>query len=199
MEDPSIRTFYWRVEGRSSPAACGLQRIGPEADPRARQGRQRVATRISCPSPVERLRAETGITSSNAPRSFTPTSPPKRSSATGRKARQRRRAFRSSRCRFPTAGRRDSCVDVGQWELARSMLDKVVPAAARDEFVRQWYDVTAAVPAEPRPADAVAFHSRAPAVSRRRRSFCSRRAACMNRWRSPASRRRCKPPRFRAT
>jgi tetratricopeptide (TPR) repeat protein len=35
-------------------------------------------------------------------------------------------------------------VDVGQWELARSMLDKVVPAAAHDEFVRQWYDVTAA-------------------------------------------------------
>jgi tetratricopeptide (TPR) repeat protein len=35
-------------------------------------------------------------------------------------------------------------VDVGHWELARLLLDKVVPAAARDDFVRRWYRATAA-------------------------------------------------------
>jgi tetratricopeptide (TPR) repeat protein len=35
-------------------------------------------------------------------------------------------------------------IDIGHWELARSLLDKVVPAAARDEFVRGWYSATAA-------------------------------------------------------
>jgi Tfp pilus assembly protein PilF len=35
-------------------------------------------------------------------------------------------------------------VDVGHWEFARSLLDRVVPAAARDDFVRHWYRATAA-------------------------------------------------------
>jgi tetratricopeptide (TPR) repeat protein len=35
-------------------------------------------------------------------------------------------------------------VDIGHLEFARSLLDKVVPAAARDEFVRHWYRATAA-------------------------------------------------------
>jgi Tfp pilus assembly protein PilF len=35
-------------------------------------------------------------------------------------------------------------VDVGHWEFARRLLDKVVPTPARDEFVRQWYNATAA-------------------------------------------------------
>src|SRR6185369_9386415 len=35
-------------------------------------------------------------------------------------------------------------VDVGHWELARSILDKVSPAPARHEFVRGWYIATAA-------------------------------------------------------
>jgi tetratricopeptide (TPR) repeat protein len=35
-------------------------------------------------------------------------------------------------------------VDVGHWEFARSLLDRVVPAAARDDFVRRWYRATAA-------------------------------------------------------
>jgi tetratricopeptide (TPR) repeat protein len=35
-------------------------------------------------------------------------------------------------------------VDVGHWELARSLLDNVVPAAARDAFVSRWYSATGA-------------------------------------------------------
>jgi len=34
-------------------------------------------------------------------------------------------------------------VDVGHWEFARALLDKVAPAPARDEFVRRWYNATA--------------------------------------------------------
>jgi tetratricopeptide repeat protein len=35
-------------------------------------------------------------------------------------------------------------VDVGHWEFARRLLDKVAPTPARDEFVRRWYNATAA-------------------------------------------------------
>jgi tetratricopeptide (TPR) repeat protein len=35
-------------------------------------------------------------------------------------------------------------VDVGHWEFARTLLDKVVPAPARDDFSRRWYSASAA-------------------------------------------------------
>jgi tetratricopeptide (TPR) repeat protein len=46
--------------------------------------------------------------------------------------------------KLPDGRSQGMAVDVGHWELARSLLDKVVPAAARDEFVRGWYTATAA-------------------------------------------------------
>ena len=45
---------------------------------------------------------------------------------------------------LPDGRSQGMAVDVGHWEFARSLLDKVVPAAARDEFVRGWYNATAA-------------------------------------------------------
>ena len=44
---------------------------------------------------------------------------------------------------LPDGRSQGMAVDVGHWELARSLLDKVVPAPARDEFVRGWYNATA--------------------------------------------------------
>jgi Tetratricopeptide repeat len=46
--------------------------------------------------------------------------------------------------RLPDGRSQGVIVDVGHWELARSMLDKVVPTPAGDEFVRGWYTATAA-------------------------------------------------------
>lgn len=34
-------------------------------------------------------------------------------------------------------------VDVGHWNLARALLDRVAPTPAQDEFVRRWYNATA--------------------------------------------------------
>ena len=45
---------------------------------------------------------------------------------------------------MPDGRSQGMAADVGHWEFARSLLDKVVPAAARDEFVRAWYGATAA-------------------------------------------------------
>jgi tetratricopeptide (TPR) repeat protein len=46
--------------------------------------------------------------------------------------------------KLPDGRSQGMAVDVGHWELARSLLDKVVPAAAREEFVRGWYNAAAA-------------------------------------------------------
>jgi hypothetical protein len=44
---------------------------------------------------------------------------------------------------MPDGRSQGMAVDVGHWEFARALLDKVVPAPARDEFVRRWYTAAA--------------------------------------------------------
>jgi tetratricopeptide (TPR) repeat protein len=44
---------------------------------------------------------------------------------------------------MPDGRSQGMAVDVGHWEFARVLLDKVVPAPARDEFAREWYSATA--------------------------------------------------------
>jgi hypothetical protein len=51
--------------------------------------------------------------------------------------------FQSYTLLMPDGRSQGLAVDVGHWEFARVILDKVAPAPARDEFVRGWYRATA--------------------------------------------------------
>jgi tetratricopeptide (TPR) repeat protein len=44
---------------------------------------------------------------------------------------------------MPDGRSQGTSFDVGHWEFARALLDKVAPALARDEFGRRWYNATA--------------------------------------------------------
>jgi tetratricopeptide (TPR) repeat protein len=46
--------------------------------------------------------------------------------------------------RMPDGRSQGMSVDVGHWEFARRLLDRVLPAPARDEFARHWYGASAA-------------------------------------------------------
>src|SRR5580765_4129436 len=142
MKDPDLRTFYWKVEGRSSP----LHVVYSGSDLKlilelAKAANARDENRY--PLPVERMArnrnhilkraailhadmAAAALLGNRKTRSAPPD------------------GLQEFTLGIPDGRSQGLVVDVGQWELARSMLDKVVPAAARDEFVRQWYEVTAA-------------------------------------------------------
>ncbi len=165
MKEPSVRTFYWKVEGRSSPlhvvySGSDLRLILELAKAASARDEDRY------PSPVERIERNRNHILKRAAILHADMAA---EALLGHRTRSGAApaGLQEFTLGIPDGRSQGLVVDVGQWELARSMLDKVVPAAAHDEFVRQWYDVTAALPAERRPADAGAFHSGTPAVSRR--------------------------------
>ena len=142
MKDPSLRTFYWRVEGRSSP----LHVVYSGSDLRlilelAKAANARDEDRF--PVPVERmarnrnhiLKRAAILHSDIAAEGLL---------ANGTRGRAAPVGLQEFTLPVPDGRSQGLVVDIGHWELARTMLDKVVPAAARDEFVRQWYDATAA-------------------------------------------------------
>jgi Tfp pilus assembly protein PilF len=53
-------------------------------------------------------------------------------------------SLQSFTLKMPDGRSQGMTIDVGHWELARLMLDKVVPTPASDDFVRYWYVATAA-------------------------------------------------------
>jgi tetratricopeptide (TPR) repeat protein len=142
MKDPSLRTFYWKVEGRSSP----LHVVYSGSDLRlilelAKAANARDEDRY--PLPVERMERNrnhivkrAAILHGDVAAGALIGSRTKGSSAP--------EGLQEFTLQIPDGRSQGLVLDVGQWELARSMLDKVVPAPARDEFVRQWYYVTAA-------------------------------------------------------
>jgi tetratricopeptide (TPR) repeat protein len=136
MNDPGLRTFYYSANGRSrqalytgpdlrlilSLAKAESDRHGDVADPERRRerNRNRVLKRGVILHTDVAIDAAAGKAPKNGPgplglQQFTLLMPDGRSEAL--------------------------TVNVGHWEFARLLLDKVVPAAARDEFVRRWYAI----------------------------------------------------------
>jgi len=143
MKDPSLRTFYWKVEGRSSP----LHVVYSGSDMRlilelAKAANARDEDRF--PLPEERLPRNRNHVLKRAAILHADVAA---EGLVGNRTRGGAAPAGLQEFTLPLSdGRSQGLVlDVGQWELARSMLDKVVPAPARDEFVRQWYDVVAAL------------------------------------------------------
>ena len=142
MKDPSVRTFYWKVEGRSTP----LHVVYSGSDLRlivelARAANARDEDRY--PLPLERMERNrnhilkrAAILHADVAAEALLGNRTKGSAAP--------EGLQEFTLLLPDGRSQGLAVDIGHWELARTMLDKVVPAAARDEFVRQWYDVTAA-------------------------------------------------------
>jgi tetratricopeptide (TPR) repeat protein len=138
MTDPGLRTFFWRVEGRSTSrqvvysgsdlrlilelANAARGRVGKDTvilAERLQRNKNRILKRaaiLHTDIAIEQLLGNSK--SQKAPeglQQFTLLMPDGRSDALN--------------------------VDVGHWEFARLLLDKVAPGAARDEFARRWYAI----------------------------------------------------------
>jgi tetratricopeptide (TPR) repeat protein len=142
MTDPGLRTFYRKAEGRSTPihvvysgadlrlilelaksAAVRGEEKGGDPEQRLIRNKNHVLKRAAILHTDVAIEALVG----NRPR--------------GRPAPLGLQEFLLL---MPDGRAQGLAVDVGHWEFARSMLDKVRPAAARDDFVRRWYITTAA-------------------------------------------------------
>jgi tetratricopeptide (TPR) repeat protein len=141
MSDPGIRTFSVRVSGRSTPMPVVYNgsdlRLIVEL---AKAARARDADRF--PDPVERLRRNRNHILKRA--AILHTDVAVEVLLGGRsKSGKAPLSLQSYTLQMPDGRSQALTVDVGHWEFARTMLDRVVPVARRDEFVRRWYGATA--------------------------------------------------------
>jgi tetratricopeptide (TPR) repeat protein len=143
ITDPGLRTFFWKVEGRSISrqvvysgsdlrlilqlASTAKARIGNDAamipEERLRRNRNRILKRAAILHTDIAIEVLLG---------------------NGSKGQKAPTGLREFTLPLPDGRSQELIVDVGHWELARTMLDKVLPAAARDEFVRRWYSAAGA-------------------------------------------------------
>jgi tetratricopeptide (TPR) repeat protein len=142
IADPSIRVFFNRVEGRSA----ARQVVYSGSDLRlimelANAARARGGDRDS--NPGERLQRNRNHILKRAAILHTDVAI---ESLLGGPSKGRKvpLSLRSYTLQMPDGRSQGIAVDVGHWDFARLVLDKVVPAASRDEFVRGWYRATAA-------------------------------------------------------
>lgn len=142
MTDPGLRTFFWRVEGRST----SRQVVYSGSDLRlilelASVARGRVG-KDTAMIPQERLQRNKNRILKRA--AILHTDIAIELLGNGSKGQRAPEGFQEFTLLIPDGRSQGLMVDLGHWEFARSMLDKIVPAAARDEFVRRWYIATAA-------------------------------------------------------
>jgi tetratricopeptide (TPR) repeat protein len=140
MTDPGLRTFFWRVEGRSTSrqvvysgsdlrlilelANAARGRVGKDAAMIPEAWLQRKKNRILKRAAI--LHTDIAI---------------EQLLGNGSKSQKAPEGLQQFTLLMPD-GRSDALnVDVGHWEFARLLLDKVAPGAARDEFARRWYAI----------------------------------------------------------
>src|SRR5262245_107091 len=143
IADPSIRTFSFRQPGRSSP----IQVVYTGSDltllvDLAKALRARGATDVLV-IPPERLAKNRNHVLKRGAILHTDIV---LEGLLGHRARSRvvPGGLEEFTLLMPDGRSQGLAVDVGHWEFARSLLDRVVPAPARDDFVRHWYGATAA-------------------------------------------------------
>jgi len=143
MADPGLRTFYWKQEGRPTPihvvysgpdlrlivelAKAARDRSGEDTSATPEKRFQRNRNHVLKRGAV--LHTDLAIDALIGDRTRGRGGPP---------------GLQEFTLRLPDGRSQGLTADVGHWEFARALLDKVVPVAARDEFVRQWYGTTAA-------------------------------------------------------
>jgi tetratricopeptide (TPR) repeat protein len=141
MADPTIRTFYWSASGRSRQvvySGSDLRLILSLArDASERRGEDSVG--------LERRRARNRNHILKRGAIFHTDIAIESIIGVRQRGRQAPSRFQEFMLQMPDGRAQGLAVDVGHWEFARSLLDKVVPAAARDEFVRRWYTTIAAL------------------------------------------------------
>jgi len=131
VADPSVRTFYWRVDGRSRQVVYSgsdlrliLNLAKAAVERRGAGSRNHILKRGAI------LHTDIAIELLTGSR---------------QKSRQAPFGFQEFTLPMPDGQAQRLAVDVGHWEFSRSLLDRVVPVAARDEFVRRWYTAIAAL------------------------------------------------------
>jgi tetratricopeptide (TPR) repeat protein len=141
IADPSIRTFFYRAERRSA----SRQVVYSGSDLRlivelANAARDRRGDHVL--QPAERLQRNRNHILKRAAILHTDMAIEVLLGGASRR-RKAPLGFQSYTLLMPDGRSQGLAVDVGHWEFARVILDKVAPAPARDEFVRGWYRATA--------------------------------------------------------